>query len=200
VKPLFLLVILALSANVVAQLPGNPAAEQITKLRLQREKAIAESIAKANAEYSANLDKLKSLYSSNPETAELVAREKAELEKIGMAPVPPSLKITTELKGAAKVPRKRPVITRDEDLTRYLIGTRWNYYNNDKFAGTAQILEFTGPGKATLNGKETEWKVIEKDRIWFVGNREFVFNKGFDEFLGGWVPNPKDRNSARLIP
>ena len=131
----------------------------------------------------------------------MIAREKEELARVSLVTVPPTVRITAEIKGAAPQPgnHQRPSIQKPDDLARYLIGTRWSYYSNDKFLGAAKELEFTGPGTATLGGKQTEWKVLDKSKIWMNGDREFTFNKQFDEFGGGWVPNPKDRNSGRII-
>ena len=126
--------------------------------------------------------------------------EKEELAKISVVTLPPVVRLQTEIAGAAPpVKHQRPSVSKPDDLSRYLIGTRWNYYSNDKFLGQPKVLEFTGPDTATLDGDPKEWKVLDKTKIWLEGNREFRFSKNYDEFSGGWVPNPKDRNTARIL-
>lgn len=176
-------------------------ADQIIRLRAQREKAIADALAKANADYSRSLDKLKSLYASKPDSAAIIAREKEELEKISLVSVPPLVKMTLPLTvtAAAGTSKARLSIQKPADLARYLIGTQWSYYSNGKFLGDPKTLEFTGPDTATIDSKEYTWKVTEKNKIWLSGDKEFTFNKQYNEFIGGWIPNPNDRNSARLI-
>lgn len=194
------LTLVCLLSGAPASRAAEPVANEIVRLRSQREKAIAEAIAKANVDYANGVDRLKSLYPSKPEVGAMIAREKEELAKVSLVTLPPVVRIATEIAGAAaQVPHQRPSIQKPDDLARYLIGTRWSYYGNDKFMGDAKTLVFTGPGAATINGSAVEWKVLDKVKIWTSGNREFTFNKQFDEFSGGWVPNPKDRNSGRLI-
>lgn len=198
-RPVF--VILMLMLGIPAAWAGDPVADQIIRLRAQREKAIADALAKANADYSRSLDKLKSLYASKPDSVAIIAREKEELEKISLVTVPPVVKITLPLTvtATAGTSKTRPSIQKPADLARYLIGTQWSYYSNDKFLGEPKTLEFTGPDTATIDSKDYTWKVTEKNKIWLSGDKEFTFNKQYNEFIGGWIPNPNDRNSARLI-
>lgn len=180
---------------------ADPVTEPIARLRADREKAISDAISKANTEYSNSLDKLKSLHGSNPEAAAIIVREKAELDKVAVVILPPVVRLQTAIAASAPaVKRERPAVSNADDLIRYLVGTRWNYYDNDKFLGTPKVLELTGPETAILDGKPKQWKALDKTKFWLEGNREFRFNKNYDEFSGGWVPNPKDRNTARILP
>lgn len=191
---------IAAVATAAAQLPGNPAADQVSRLRFQREKAISDSIAKANAEYSDGLDKLKALYPSDANTAALVAKEKEALAKVAVVTLPPVVKIEGPIAGAApKAPRQRPSIHKPDDLAHYLVGTKWHIYTSGNFLGPARVMEFTAPGKLVIDGKEQTWKAVDKSKVWLEGNSEFTFNKDFDEFTGGWIPNPAEKRSGKLI-
>lgn len=179
---------------------ADPVADKIVQLRSQREKAIAAAIEKANAEYANGLDRLKSLYGSKPAAGTMIAREKEELGKVSLVTLPPIVRITTEIAAATvEGPREKLSIKKPDDLTRYLIGTSWRYYSNGKFLGDPKTLEFTGHSVLMIDGKEFEWKALDKARFWMTGDREFTFSKQFDEFTGGWAPNPKDQNSGRII-
>ena len=149
-----------------------------------REKTIKDAVTRANEDYASGLDRLKTLYENTREALELIAHEKEKFTKASLA--------------AFSTTHKRPKARTPEALANYLTGTCWNYYANDKFLGEAQKLKFTGPATATLNGKPIEWHVLDHEKIWITGNREFTFNSLFDEFEGGWVPNNKDRNTGRL--
>ena len=117
-----------------------------------------------------------------------------------MVILPPVVKIAGPLPGSeAAVKHDKPQIHKPEELERYLIGTRWNYYKNANFFGEPTVLEFTAPGKATMDGKEFAWRVLDKARIGFEDKHEFTFSKNYDEFTGTWIPNPVDKKSARLI-
>ena len=164
---------------------SDTVSDQIAQLRTQREKTIKDAVTRANEDYATGLDRLKTLYANTPEALELIAREKEKSAKASLATV--------------STMHKRPKARTPEDLANYLTGTCWDYYANDKFLGEAQKLKFTGPATATLNGKPIDWHVLDHERIWITGNREFTFNSLFDEFEGGWVPNNKDRNTGRLI-
>ncbi len=159
--------------------------DQIAQFRAQRDKTIKDAVARANEEYANGLDRLKEVYENDPEALALIAKEKEEFAKASLV--------------AFHTLHKRPKTRTPEELTEYLIGTSWSYYDNDKFLGEAKKLEFTGPKTANINGKAIEWHVLDNAKIWITGNREFKFNNLFDEFEGGWVPNDKDRNTGRLI-
>jgi len=201
-KTSFILIVLlvAFVGAASAELPGNPASEQILRLREQREKAIAENIAKANAEFAASLEKVKALYPSDPNVAVAVAKEKEALAKVSLVVMPQALKIEGPVAGAApKAARERPSIHKPEELMKYLIGTKWQIYTNGTFLGTPRVMEFTGPGELVIEGKKQQFKALDKTRILLEGNTEFIFNKDFDEFTGGWIPNPAEKRSGRLM-
>lgn len=196
-----LAILLAGMMAAQAQTPAAALSAKIEALRKQRETAISESIVKANADYAGALDKLKSLYASDAAAVQMVAQEKAELAKVAVVALPPAVRIAAPLAVAAPAkPRVKPQIHKPEDLIRYLVGTRWNYFGNAQFLGDSVVLEFTGTETLTLNGKELKWKVTDKSKIWTEGNKEYSFSKDYDEFVGGWIPNPKDRASGRLVP
>jgi hypothetical protein len=165
--PLLLLVaMIVLGVPVVRA--GDPLADQILRLRAQREKAISDALAKANSDYGRSLDKLKSLYASKPDTAAIIAKEKEELEKVSLVSVPPVVKITLPLTVTATTAesmKPKVSIQKPADLARYLIGTQWSYYSNDKFLGDPKTLEFTGPDTATIDTKDYTWKVLDKNKI-----------------------------------
>lgn len=165
---------------------SDTAADQINQLRALRERAIKDAISHANEDFVTSLNRLKALYADDPKALAIIAHNNEEFAK---APL-----------DAPRAIRKRPKTRTPGDLAHYLIGTRWDYYDGDKFLGEAKKLEFTGPATAILNGKPIEWHALDNPKIWITGNREFTFNSLFDEFDGGWVPNNKDRNTGRLIP
>ncbi len=170
---------------VQASEASDSVSDQIAQLRARREKTIKDAVTRANEDFATGLERLKALDANTPEALELIAHEKQKIA--GASSATPSTM------------HKRPKARTPEALANYLTGTSWNYYANDKFLGEAQKLKFTGPATATLNGKPMEWHVLDHQRIWISGNREFTFNSLFDEFEGGWVPNNKDRNTGRLI-
>ena len=55
--------------SVRAQAAASGVVAKIEALRTQRETAIAQGIAKANADYGAALDKMKAVYASDPAAA-----------------------------------------------------------------------------------------------------------------------------------
>lgn len=200
---LALAIFLAGSFAAEAQTPAAGMPAKIEALRKQRETAIADAITKANADYAAALDKMKSLYASDAAVGAMIAQEKAELAKVAVVALPPAVRIAAPLAAGAALPAKprvKPQIHKPEELVRFLIGTRWSFFSNAQFLGDPVVLEFTGPETATLDGKARKWKVLDKTKIWLEGDKEYAFSKDYDEFSGGWIPNPKDRNSGRLLP
>ncbi len=192
----------ALKFTLVSCLAASPLAqaddsitEQIAQLRTQREKAIRDAV----ADCATALERLQRLYADQPEAIALIDREKEQLAKGSRTGALGGARGEQERQSEPDSPRRRPQARTPEALERYLVGTRWNYYDNDKFLGVPKKLAFTGATTATIDGKPIEWHALEKAKIWITGNREFNFNSLFDEFDGGWVPNVKERNTGRLI-
>lgn len=192
-----LIALIIATASALAQNPQ--AVAKIEAARATREKFIAEQIARADALYRANLQQVSTLYGSDAALKAIVTSELAELDKAALVGVPPLIRMNRPLAAGTVAPAPRVVVTNAEGLQKFLIGTKWTVYNNDKPVGVSSVLEFTGVGTLTLGGKAQTFEVVSKDTIKTSGNTLLKFNKDNDGFAGYWVPNPSDKKVGVII-
>jgi hypothetical protein len=178
--------------------------ERVLALRSARESRIEKAIAEANEEYEKAIKNLRAGYSPASPQSKVLQAELGDLAKISVVRVPPVIRLTLPIVSGpqpSEVPVPRaPRIRNDSDLSAFLIGTRWNVYGNGEFMDKPIAeLEFTGPESATWSGRSMTWKTLGRDKIWLSGNQSFTFNNSYNEFIGGWIPNSKDKKSGRMI-
>ena len=181
---------------------ADPTTEKLEGFREGRKKQIEAFIKKINDQHLKALRDLKTKTELGSPASDLIQNEIEELESLQAVVFPDELKFP-ELGVGKKEPFKKPKIRREEDVAKYLVGTKWSYWTNSEFLGEGEELEFVDGQKVMIGDKEYAWKVKSKSSIWIANekmwggtNLEFS-DKLFQKLLGVTVNNGGHRRSAQ---
>ena len=180
---------------------ADPTAEKLEGFREERQKEIEAFIQNINEKHLKALRDLKTKTDLGSPASDLIQNEIEELESLQAVVFPDELKFP-ELGVGKKEPFKKPKIRREEDVAKYLVGTKWEFWRNSEFLGDSEELIFLNEQKVSIAGKEYLWKVKTTSSIWIAndktwGGTNLSFSDKSYQRLSGALANLDNRRSAQ---